>query len=481
MPSADELLNSMRRSAGAAVFAGQTLDSLDLRGSVFDAPLNLSGARITGAVDLSQAELRGGLIAHSTHFVGGLAARRCQIHGDVMLAQACFGGPIDLSWTHVQGRVYAWRARFQAEARFRQLIVAPGAGADKSFVWPGEANFSWAWFHGPAQFERCEFNGPAYFWRTRFLQACSFDEASFEADATFMGMPSEVCLSRTELGWANFQRLEDLGLIRRDDEEVAIIDGQERAMFGQLAGVHSVQELHQRMDAVDLAPRDRMVLEAQFRRHSGPMFAGQASLQRLRVVQPRQVKFIAVNGLHWDLSGTTVDAIAFFDAAQRPVPTNVGLGHAYDRVFISYGGPDQPLAARFNRALQNVGVDTFYYPEDSVPGREIDHEMREGVSGYDRVLLLCSTTSPQRPGWRFELMRALDREKREDASEVLIVVAIDDGLWQHWPADLEVARQRLLARTVADFRGTLDEQPRFDDQLARLLLALRKADPATPT
>jgi hypothetical protein len=66
---------------------------------------------------------------------------------------------VDLSYSQVRGWVYAWRARFQKEAMFRQLLVAPGAGPDRSYVWPGEANFSWAWFQGEARFERCRFEG----------------------------------------------------------------------------------------------------------------------------------------------------------------------------------------------------------------------------------------------------------------------------------------------------------------------------------
>ena len=479
MHDAESLLKALKESGGGPICQGQVLDSLDLRGRVLDVPLNLSGAIIQGDVDLSQAELRGGLIANRANFGGGFSARRCRITGDVMLSHARFKGPADLSWAHVRGRVYAWRARFLAEATFRQLIVSPGGGIESmegGYVWPGEANFSWARFQGKTVFERCYLEGPVYFWRTRFLEACSFDETSFGSDATFMGKPSEISLSRDEIGWEFFDRLTALGLIRGDDEEVISLDGREIPMFGQLKDVNSLQELGQRMAEVSLSEKECQVLEALYREHAGPMFAKEASLQRLRIVQPRQVKFIAVNGQAWNLAGTDVNSIAFFNADQAPVPVSVGLGRAYERVFISYGGPDQMIAERFNRALQNVGVDTFYYPEDSIPGRSITEEMKDGVSQYDRVLLLCSLTSPERPGWRFELQRAMERE-RQQGSPALIIAAVDDGLWTPWPAEIEPARRKLLERTVADFRGALDDEERFNNQLARVLTALRKADP----
>jgi hypothetical protein len=455
VPNAESLIKALHDSGGAAVCHGQTLAGLDLRGRQLDASLNLS---------------------RGTSFDAGLNARRSQVEGDLLLSQARFAGPVDLSWARVHGRVYAWRARFHADATFRQLMVAPGQRADTSYVHPGEVNFSWAWFHGPACFERCHFEGPAYFWRTRFLDRCSFDETSFAKDATFMGMPSEVCLSRREIGWDFFSRLEALGLVRRDDEEVATVDGRECAMFGQLAGVRGVQELQQRMAEVGLAKPECAALAAQYREHCGPMFAGAASLQRLRIAQPRQVKFVAVNGLTWDLAGTDLDAIAFFDAEQHAVPANVGLGHAYDGVFISYGGLDQAVAARLNRALQNVGVDTFYYPENSIPGRVIDREMVDGVAGFDRVLLICSQTSPLRPGWRFELQRTLEREDREGEGTVLVIAAIDEGLWRPWPAEVEAMRLRLQRHTVVDFRGALDNTERFNSQLGRVLAALHRPD-----
>jgi hypothetical protein len=474
----DALLRDLEQSGGAAVRQGQRLDGLDLHGRVVEAPLNLSGARFDGLVDLTQAELRGGLLAAKTWFGGGLNARRSVVSGEVLLSNACFSGPVDLSYSQVRGRVYAWRARFQKEATFRQMIVSPSAGRDRSFVFPGETNFSWAWFQSQARFERCRFEGPVYFWRTRFFGLCAFDETSFEQDATFMGLPCEVSLCRNELGWSLFSRLEDLGLIQRDDEEVAVVDGRELAIFGQLANVPSHQELAQRMAAVGLSAPEQARLMGAYLEQAGPMFARSASLQRLRILQPRQVKFIAVSGRQWDLSGTDLTAIGFYNAAQEAVPVSIGLGHVYQRVFISYGGPDQPVAERFNRAFQNVGVDTYYYPEDSVPGRVIDEEMQDGVAGYDRVLLICSLTSPQRPGWQFELRRALEREATQGEGSVLILAAIDEGLWTPWPDAVEPLRQRLLGRTVADFRGVPPDGEGFNNQLGRVLAALSRTETA---
>lgn len=91
------------------------------------------------------------------------------------------------------------------------------------------------------------------------------------------------------------------------------------------------------------------------------------------------------------------------------------------------------------------------------------------------MLLLCSSTASNRPGWLFELERALEREEKEGAGKVLIVLAIDDGLWEEWQPDVEPLRQQLLKRNVADFRGTLDDPSGFNQQLGRVLEGIRQA------
>ena len=189
------------------------------------------------------------------------------------------------------------------------------------------------------------------------------------------------------------------------------------------------------------------------------------------------MKFIGVNASGWSLSGTDVDALAFFNANQEPVPSIVGLGHAYVRVFISYGGPDEPVARRFNEALRRSGVETYFYPESATFGGLVDDEMRAKVAGCDRVMLICSTTAPDRPGWRFELEEALIREQREGSGTVLVVVAIDDGLWTPRPKpEVEELQRDLRRRNVADFRGVLDSPDRFHERLGRVLEGLRRPD-----
>ena len=286
------------------VFTDQPIGDVDLRGQTLEVPLNLTGARIEGTVDLTGATLKQGFYAAEARFQKPVNLSRCKVFGDIYAKGAEFADRFDLSWARVLGRIYGWRARFGKQASFFQLQCGPGDtdAADESYVFPGELNLSWAWFHGPVDFGRCHMNGPVYLWRTRFFDSCSFDEASFAGGATFMGGVSEISLARDELPPGLFDRLEQAGLINPDHEEEWITpDGRTLTRFGQLKNVLSEQQLQERMQAVNLPPSEYERLLKEYRTKSGPMFATSATLSRLRIVPPRSVKFIGVNARDWDL------------------------------------------------------------------------------------------------------------------------------------------------------------------------------------
>lgn len=145
----------------------------------------------------------------------------------------------------------------------------------------------------------------------------------------------------------------------------------------------------------------------------------------------------------------------------------------YHSVFISYGGPDQSLAERIESALSSYGAQTFIFSKHAVPGVKLHRLMRNAVSQYDRVLLLCSRSSLNRPGVLNEIEEALQREAREGGSELLIPVALDDYVFDHWaPARPDLA-EAVRARVVADFRDGLTNQAAFDAGVAKLLVALQ--------
>ena len=450
-------------------------DHVDLRGQTVEGPIDLNGAHISGTVDLTGATVNGGFSFGEARFEKPVIMNRCKILGDIYGKGALFASSLDMSWAICLGRVYFWRARFMGDAKFFQLQCGAGDSGLNSYVHPGEMNFSWAWFRGIADFGRCHMNGPVYFWRTRFFDRCSFDEASFGSDAVFMGATSEISLARDELPYGFFDRLKAADLLRCDPEETMIIDGHTMARYAQLKDVNTEQQLKLRMGKAGLSASEQEILLDEYRRQSGSMFMGSALLTRLRIAQRKSIKFIGVNASEWQLEGTDVDAISFFNAAQEPVPVPVGLGHVYYSVFISYGGPDQESARRLDSALTNAGVETYFFPEDAVPGSSIESVMLDGVKAHDRTLLICSGNSVGRHGWLFEAQHALKLEEQDNVSR-LIPITLDEGLWQWEPQAPEhkTLKDRLLnARVAADFRGTAHNADTFNQALGRLLTSLK--------
>jgi uncharacterized protein YjbI with pentapeptide repeats len=138
--------------------------------------------------------------------------------------------------------------------------------------------------------------------------------------------------------------------------------------------------------------------------------------------------------------------------------------------FISYGGPDLEFARKLHTALTSAGVVTFFFPEDAQPGTRLSSMMNRGVYEYDRVILVCSKNSLQRPGVRNEIQLTLDREAREGGSNRLIPIALDDCVYTNWWPDRPENSRAVLDRVIADFRVP----EAFASSLSKLLTALRR-------
>jgi uncharacterized protein YjbI with pentapeptide repeats len=150
-----------------------------------------------------------------------------------------------------------------------------------------------------------------------------------------------------------------------------------------------------------------------------------------------------------------------------------GMFTLLQSTFISYGGPDEAFAKKLNEALERRGVNTFFFKDDAVPGERLHRVMRKGVNEFDRVILICSEASLNRPGLLNELQETLAREARDGGRAYLLPVRLDNYVIDGWrPADAELARA-VRDRVIADFREH-DEPRQFDEQLARLLGGLKR-------
>jgi uncharacterized protein YjbI with pentapeptide repeats len=148
--------------------------------------------------------------------------------------------------------------------------------------------------------------------------------------------------------------------------------------------------------------------------------------------------------------------------------------------FISYGGPDEAFARKLNDALKRRGVVTFFFKDDAPPGENLHRVMRKGVNEHDRVILVCSKASLERPGLLNELEETLKREARDGGRAYLLPIRLDDYVIDEWePSEPDVA-QTVRDRVIADFR--LHEDPaRFEAEVSRLIAVLRRAGPVAHT
>lgn len=139
--------------------------------------------------------------------------------------------------------------------------------------------------------------------------------------------------------------------------------------------------------------------------------------------------------------------------------------------FISYGGPDEPFARRLYEALREKHVTTFFFPETARLGRRIGDEVHSRIQEHDRVILVCSRDSLDRPGVRNEVQETFDREARDGGATYLVPIMLDDYVLTGWDDPLA---ERVRARVVGDFRGAAEDPAVFERQMGRLLAALRK-------
>ena len=141
--------------------------------------------------------------------------------------------------------------------------------------------------------------------------------------------------------------------------------------------------------------------------------------------------------------------------------------------FISYGGPDEAFARRLYDTLRTHGVVVFFFPETARVGERIGDEVFNALQRHDRMILVCSQASLDRPGVLNEIQETLDREARDGGATYLIPVMLDDYLLEGWSTRQPTLAQRVKSRVAADFR----DPGNFDAALDRLLAALRKRTP----
>lgn len=194
----------------------------------------------------------------------------------------------------------------------------------------------------------------------------------------------------------------------------------------------------------------------------------------------------------------TEEQAMFFESAGVPGPLLEHLSGLIDpfaiklySCLIAYSDAtpeDKQFANALYDALKANGVSCWMYERDALIGRHPWEQIDVAMRNYDKVIVVCSKSSLQRPGVQREIDRALSREDdlvklkariaeeaRAEAhpvpaldTDVLFPVRIDDAIfsWEH------ARRPDILnAHHIGDFTGWKDST-RFEKALDGLLRAL---------
>jgi uncharacterized protein YjbI with pentapeptide repeats len=159
------------------------------------------------------------------------------------------------------------------------------------------------------------------------------------------------------------------------------------------------------------------------------------------------------------------------------IPSLLGEGKKFFSCFISYSSLDKPFAVRLYEALQSNGVRCWLDEKRLLPGDKISREVGRGIRDWDKFLLCASKNSLTSPWVEEEIETTLEGERTlrsERGKEVLKLIPLNlDGYMfsKEWELGSHAAEVR--SRVAADFQGWETDSFNFDDQVRRVIKALR--------
>jgi TIR domain/Pentapeptide repeats (8 copies) len=151
--------------------------------------------------------------------------------------------------------------------------------------------------------------------------------------------------------------------------------------------------------------------------------------------------------------------------------------------FISYSHADKSFARRLHDTLQGRGIRCWLDEHQLLPGDHVHKVVDEAVRLWDKVLLCCSQDSLTSWWVDKEIQKALMKEERlskERGKEVLAIIPLNlDGYmlkldWQNWK------QQHVISRLAADFTDWKKDDDKFNEQVEKVIKALRADNGARP-
>ena len=225
--------------------------------------------------------------------------------------------------------------------------------------------------------------------------------------------------------------------------------------------------------------------------HSGPSTLDHRPLAKSG---PLPLAFLRGCGLSdWEIEATRLYQPTLAD----PDLTNVlyriyslrsAIPIQYYSCFISYSSVDEAFCRRLHDRMQEVGLRTWFAPEDMRWGQKLHEQLDHAIQRFDKLLLVLTETSMHSSWVEFELRTALAREQRQQRRVLFPLRLVDFAAIQTWQcldADMgkDLAREIRAYYIPGDFSHWQDPvafEAAFDRLLRDLTAAERHPEGSRP-